>query len=129
MAGICSAHMTLMETTALPESRTYKAAIAFVASSRGHRTIVMPSGGSWVSQTLLLTEVTVRLRRNEVFIVTSGHGETSYERDLEDALEFARKSGSEGTPDAIQILVPAIDRNGLSAFNLHSIHDRAVAAS
>lgn len=117
-----------MEPTTQPEPRTYNAAVAVVASSRGHRTIVMPSGKSWVSDVLQLT-VSVTLRHNKVLIVSNGKGETRYEQDLDDALAISRKLGSEGMPDAIQILVPAIGKNGIGTYNLDSIHERAVVAS
>jgi hypothetical protein len=121
--------ISMTKTVAQPESRTFKAAIAVVASSSGRRTIVMPAGRSWVSDALPLTEASVTLRHNEVLVISNGKGETRYERDLPKALATARSIGSEGMADAIQILAPAIDISGLKAYNLESIHERAVAVS
>lgn len=117
-----------METTAPTESRTFKAAIAIVAAFKGHETIVMPSGRTWVSDRLPLTEVSVTLRPGEVLMVSNGKGETRYEQNLHDAMATSRSLGCEGMPDAIQILAPVIGSMGLSTYNLETVHVRAVAA-
>lgn len=118
-----------MESTNQPDTRTSSAAIAVVAAFSGHKTIVMPSGRTWVSDQLPLTEVTVTLRPNEVLMVSNGKGETRYEQNLHDALATSRSLGCEGMPDAIQILVPAIGSMGFSTYNLETIHVRAAIAS
>lgn len=121
--------MADMESTDQPATRTSSAAIAIVAAFSGHKTIVMPSGRTWVSDKLPLTEVTVTLHHNEVLLVSNGKGETRYEHDLREAMATSRSLGSEGMPDAIQILVPAIGKRGFQTYNLESIHERAVIAS
>lgn len=72
---------------------------------------------------LPLNEVTVTLRDAELFMATGADGSVGYFRDLETAWWHTTDHGSEGVPDAIQILSPS---EGTSFWKVASVHTRAV---
>lgn len=118
----------MTKTTSIkPASRTFEAAIASVFEFHGRRTIVMLPGDNWVSKMVPLTDVTVTLREGEFFMATNGKGETRYYEDLEDAWWFTHNNCSVGGPDAIVILTPTVNKNGISELVTVRVHERAAA--
>lgn len=117
-----SAHMWSMTKT--PD--TAKVTISKVCSSKGHRTVVA-LGFSSRFQELPMTPVAVTLRPGELFMATGSNGKVRYTADLEEAWWFAHYNGSDGVPDAIQILSPCIPDNGISTLSTLSVYERAVA--
>lgn len=105
---------------------TFSASIAKVCASKGHRTVVMLNSALY--QSLPLTLVTVTLRKGELFMATGSNGQVRYTEDLEEAWWFAHYNGSDGVPDAIQILQECIPDNDISTLNILSVYERAVAA-
>lgn len=106
-------------------TRTFRAFISVIADSDRRRTVVMVNPDSLP---LPLSDVDVAVGPDELFIVTSGNGETWYFGDLEDAWWFAKNSGCAGTPDAIQILTP-LEKDGIKVWNVIPVHQRAVSVN
>ncbi|GAA4033104.1 hypothetical protein GCM10023063_15650 [Arthrobacter methylotrophus] len=102
-----------------------KFTISKVCASNGHRTVVMPGFSSY--EALPMTLVTVTLHPGELFMATGSNGKVRYTADLEEAWWFAHYNGSDGVPDAIQVLSPCISDNGISTLNILSVYERAVA--
>ncbi|QOT19583.1 hypothetical protein [Paenarthrobacter sp. YJN-5] len=105
---------------------SFSASIAKVCASKGHRTVVMLNSSLY--QALPLAFVTVTLRKGELFMATGSNGQVRYTEDLEEAWWFAHYNGSDGVPDAIQILSPCTADKGISTLNTLSVYERAVAA-
>lgn len=106
-------------------TRTFQAFISVISEPDRRRTVVMVNADSLP---LPLSDVDVALGPDELFIVTSGNGETRYFEDLEEAWWFLRNSGCEGTPDAIQILSP-LEKEGIKVWSLMPVHMRAVSVN
>lgn len=102
---------------------TVNASISKVCASKGHRTVVMLSSSRY--EALPVTLVTVTLRPGELFMATGANGKVRYTEDLEEAWWFAHYNGSDGVPDAIQVLAPCIPDNGISTLNTLSVYERA----
>jgi hypothetical protein len=99
--------------------------ISKICASNGHRTVVM-IGLSSRYEALPMTRVTVTLHPGELFMATGSNGKVTYTDDLEDAWWFAHYNGSDGVPDAIQILSPCTSDNGISTLNTLSVYERAI---
>jgi hypothetical protein len=116
-----SAHMAGMTSSA----RMYQASIATVSNSGARKTIVFPLGSNALPYLLPLTDVTIRLRSDEFFMAATSLGEVCYFRELSDATNWARNSA----PNAIVILSPSTDSNGVTDLIVVSLHERAVPVS
>jgi hypothetical protein len=105
-----------------------KVTISKVCSSKGHRTVVA-LGYSSRFQELPMTPVTVVLGPGELFMATGSNGKVRYTADLEEAWWFAHYNDADGVPDAIQVLSPCVDDNGISNLETLSIYERAVTVT
>lgn len=115
-------------TTQTPQGkRTFDAEIAVLHSFHGHRTVVSAPGDDTASSVLPLTDVTVTLRADEVFMATGGNGQTGYFTDLAPAVAFTRHTGAAGTPGAIVVLTPCITPDGITGFNISQVHEHSKA--
>lgn len=112
-----SVHMTPMTT--------FEALVGFTADL-SHQSIVAFVNTS--IRHLQLAHCTIALREGSVFIV-NGRDETGYFDDLEDALWFARRHGVELKPGVIKVLEPATSEDGIPAWNVYQVHERAVVKS
>ncbi|WP_139187276.1 hypothetical protein [Pseudarthrobacter chlorophenolicus] len=106
-------------------TRTYRAFISVIDDSVRRRTVVMVNPDSLP---LPLSDVDVAVGPEELFITTSGNGETWYFQDLGDAWWFTKNSGCVGTPDAIQILSP-LEKHGIKVWKVIPVHQRAVSVN
>ncbi|MET4143877.1 hypothetical protein [Arthrobacter sp. UYCo732] len=106
-------------------TRTFQAFISVIAEPHRRRTVVMLNDDA---MKLPLSDVEIALGPDELFLVTSGNGETSYYDDLDAAWWSARRAGCESTPDAIRILSP-LEKDGIKVWNLTPVHQRAVSVT
>lgn len=118
---LAAAHMRPMTNTPATEN----ASISKVCAPNGHRTVVMLSSSQY--QSLPMTLVTVTLRPGELFMATGANGKVAYTETLKEAWWFAHNNGSDGVPDAIQVLSRCLDDNGISTMNTHSVYELSVA--
>jgi hypothetical protein len=102
---------------------TFEARVGFTAGVQ-HLSIVTHASVSSVSLPLPLC--TVELKQGELFMV-AGQDKTEYFGDLWQALRFADGHGVGRKPGAITILTPAQGKNGIPAWNVSQVHERAVA--
>lgn len=107
------------------DTRTFRAHISVIDDGTQRSTVVMMNPNSL---NLPLRDVDVAVGPDELFIVTSGNGETWYSPDVEEAWWFSIRCGCEGTPDAIKILSP-LERDGIKVWSLMPIHQRAVSVN
>lgn len=102
---------------------TVNASISKICAYKGDRTVVMLSGSRY--EALSMTLVTVTLNPGEAFMATGANGKVRYTDDLEEAWWFTHYNGSDGVPDAIQVLSRCTDDNGISTLDTLSVYERA----
>jgi hypothetical protein len=102
---------------------TFEARVGFTADSE-HLSII--TFASLTSVSLPLPLCSVELEKGEVFMV-AGQDKTEYFGDLWEALRFADSHGVGRKPGAITILTPCQGRNGIPAWNVSQVHERAIA--
>lgn len=103
---------------------TFEARVGYTADSDGRKSIV--TAASLSSARLHLPLCIIELKAGELFMVT-GQDKTEYFGDLWEALRFADGHGVGRKPGAITILTPCRVTDGIPAWNVTQIHERAVA--
>lgn len=102
---------------------TFEARVGCTAEFHGEKSIVTAPNLSSVRLPLPLC--TVELKADELFMV-EGQDKTEYFGDLWEALRFADGHGVGRRPGAITILTPCRSTNGIPAWGVTQIHERAV---